>query len=397
MVMLLTLSVISSSRSALAFTCRKGAISSSNSNSNSRLAASFFDNLQKAFSTQTQTAEKMNSLSKFYTVGITGSSGLLGSALIDELTKQGSFNGKPIRIVKLSRSDSVSDSKLQDEPMLTLPWNPQGDTPESVLDPEALSSIDTVVHLAGENVATGLGPLGFLGLRPWTDQKKAEIINSRVGPTKAIAKAIAVCKTPTTFLSASGVGVYGDKFIGELSPMADESTDVSTTPGFLAQVSREWEGATKDAGKTNRVFNARMGVVLSKSGGALAKLFPIFFLGGGGNIGDGQQYFSFVSARDAARAFVHIMNTPSLTGPVNVCAPFPCTNAEFTSAMGSVLNRPTILPLPGFAVSALFGEMGEEILLGGVRAVPGKLEKSGFQFLHPTIKEALESAVQETI
>jgi uncharacterized protein (TIGR01777 family) len=386
--MLLTLSMISSSRSALAFTPRKGATSSSNS----KLAASFFDSLQKAFSTQT--TEKMSS--QFYTVGITGSSGLLGSALIDELTKQGSLNGKPIRIVKFARADSVSGSKLQDEPMLTLPWNPKGDTPESVLDPEALSSIDTVVHLAGENVATGLGPLGFLGLRPWTDEKKSEIINSRVGPTKAITKAIAACKTPTTLMCASGVGVYGDKFTGEVAPLADESTDVSNTPGFLAQVSREWEGATKDAGK-NRVVNMRMGVVLSKAGGALAKLFPIFFLGGGGNIGDGQQYFSFVSARDAARAYVHIMNTPSLSGPVNVCAPFPCTNAEFTSAMGSVLSRPTILPLPSFAVSALFGEMGEEMLLGGVRAVPGKLEKSGFEFQHPTITEALQSAVEETI
>jgi uncharacterized protein (TIGR01777 family) len=388
MVMLLTLSVISSSRSALAFTSRKGVTASSNS----KLAASFFDNLQKAFSTQA--AEKMSS--QFYTVGITGSSGLLGSALIDELTKQGSLNGKPIRIVKLSRSGSVSDSKLVDEPMLTLPWNPKGDTPESVLDPQVLSSIDTVVHLAGENVATGLGPLGFLGLRPWTDEKKAEITNSRVGPTKAIAKAIAACKTPTTLMSASGVGVYGNNFIGEDASMADESTDVSTTVGFLAQVSREWEDATKDAGK-NRVVNMRMGVVLSKAGGALAKLFPIFFLGGGGNIGDGQQYFSFISARDAARAYVHIMNTPSLTGPVNVCAPVPCTNAEFTSAMGSVLNRPTILPLPSFAVATLFGEMGEEMLLGGVRAVPGKLEKSGFEFQHPTITQAVQSAVEETI
>jgi uncharacterized protein (TIGR01777 family) len=197
-------------------------------------------------------------------------------------------------------------------------------------------------------------------------------------------------------MSASGVGAYGDNFIGEAALMADESTDISNSPGFLAQVSREWEDATKDAGK-NRVVNMRMGVVLSKAGGALAKLFPIFFLGGGGIIGEGQQYFSFISARDASRAYWHIMSTPSLTGPVNVCAPNPCTNAEFTSAMGSVLNRPTILPLPSFAVSALFGEMGEEMLLGGVRAVPRKLEESGFKFLHPTITEALQSAFEETI
>lgn len=347
---------------------------------------------QKAFSTSG------GADSKYYTVGITGSSGLLGNALIDELTKQETMNGKPIRIVKLSRSDSVASSELEDKPLLTVPWNPKGTTPESVIDPAVLSSMDTVIHLAGENVASGLGPLGFLGLRPWTAEKKAEIVNSRVGPTKAIADAVAACDTPTTFLAASGIGVYGDDFVGDDAATADESTDVSNKPGFLAQVSREWEAATEDADcKKNRVVNLRMGVVLSKKGGALAKLYPIFFLGGGGNVGSGQQYFSFISARDAARAYVHMLNTPSLKGPVNVCTPDPCTNAEFTSAFGKVLGRPTILPFPGFAVSALFGEMGEEMLLGGVKAVPNKLLKSGFTFESPTITEALQSAVNENI
>jgi NAD dependent epimerase/dehydratase family enzyme len=136
---------------------------------------------------------------------------------------------------------------------------------------------------------------------------------------------------------------------------------------------------------------------MSKNGGALGKLYPIFFLGGGGIVGSGQQYFTFISARDAARALIHTIETPSLRGPVNVCAPVPCTNAAFTSAFGKVLGRPTILPLPGFAVSTLFGEMGDEMLLGGVRATPAKLVESGFQFLHPTIAEALQSAVDETI
>lgn len=308
------------------------------------------------------------------------------------------MNGKPIRIVKLSRSDSASSSELQDETVQTLTWNPKGSSPESVIDPSVLSSMDAIVHLAGENVATGLGPLGFLGIRPWTAEKKAEIVNSRVGPTKALADAIAACDTPTTFLSASGIGVYGDDFVGDASSTADESTDVSTTPGFLAQVSREWEAAAKSADcKQNRLVNLRMGVVLSKKGGALQKLYPIFLLGGGGNVGSGQQYFSFISARDAARAYIHIMNTPSLKGPVNVCSPDPCTNAEFTKAFGKVLGRPTILPLPGFAVSTLFGEMGEEMLLGGVKAVPSKLLKSGFEFESPTITGALKSAVNENI
>ena len=129
----------------------------------------------------------------------------------------------------------------------------------------------------------------------------------------------------------------------------------------------------------------------------MGKLYPVFYLGGGGNVGSGQQYFSFISARDHARAIVHTLETPSLEGPVNFCASAPCTNAEFTKALGKGLSRPTILPFPSFAVKLLFGEMGEEMLLGGVRALPGKLEKSGFQFEHPTIDLAVQSALDETI
>jgi uncharacterized protein (TIGR01777 family) len=358
----------------------------------SKLSMSFFSdlaaNLQRGYST--------NASSQFYTVGVTGASGLLGSSLIDELCKQKAVNGKPVRIVKLSRSDNIEPKTLGEERITTLSWNPKATSPEEVVDPVALNEIDALIHLAGENVATGLGPLGFLGIRPWTDEKKAEILDSRVHSTKALAKAIAICKTPTDFMVASGVGVYGDNFIGEGMPPADETMDVSATGGFLAQVSREWEAASKGAGN-NRVVNFRMGVILSKKGGALAKLFPIFFLGGGGNVGSGNQYFSFISARDAARALVHTLSTPSIKGPVNICAPNPCTNAEFTSALGKVLGRPTILPFPGFAVSLLFGEMGEEMLLGGVRVVPAKLSQSGFEFEHPTIEEALKSAMDETI
>jgi uncharacterized protein (TIGR01777 family) len=345
-------------------------------------------NVQRAFSS--------DGGSQYYTVGITGASGLLGSSLIDELSKQETVNGKPVRIVKLSRSENIGTKTLGDDTVTTLSWNPKASSADTVIDPEALDQIDAIVHLAGENVATGLGPLGFAGIRPWTDEKKAEIMESRVGPTRGLAKAIAASKTPTSFLVASGVGVYGSDYIGDAKPAVDESMDISDTTGFLTDVSREWEAAGQEAGN-NRVVNCRMGVVMSKKGGALGKLFPIFFLGGGGNVGSGNQYFSFISARDAARALVHTLSTPSLTGPVNICSPEPCTNAEFTSAFGKVLSRPTILPLPSFVVSLLFGEMGEEMLLGGVRALPGKLSKSGFEFKHPSIEEALSSAVEETI
>lgn len=356
-----------------------------------RMQASALDDLvgglTKAFSTSSTST---------YTVGITGASGLLGTALIDELGKQETIGGKQIQIVKLERQATTQSNAPPEDGNTSITWNPYATTSEEVLDKEALSAMDAVIHLAGENVATGLGPLGFLGIRPWTAEKKAEILQSRVGPTEGLAKAIASCKTPTTFLAASGVGVYGSDFIGEEAPTADEDTDTTSTMGFLAEVSRKWEKAAQAAGK-NRVVNCRLGVILSKNGGALAKLWPIFFLGGGGNVGSGEQYFTFISARDAARALVHILATPSLKGPVNVCSPTACTNAQFTKALGGVLSRPTILPLPGFVVSLMFGEMGEEMLLGGVRAAPGKLAMSGFEFQHSTIEEALQSALDETI
>ena len=366
----------------------------SQTTSSTTLKANFLENLQRSFSAVTPGS----SMSKYYTIGITGASGLVGTALRDELSRKEKIVGKPIRIVKLVRSTSAEDKVLEDLAETSLKWNPNGSSAMEVMSPTAMDDIDAIIHLSGENVATGLGPLGFLGIRPWTDEKKAEIMNSRVIPTQAISKVLASSSRPKTFLAASGVGVYGDKFIGEDSPAVDETMDITSTKGFLADVSRAWEQATQDAKKgNNRVVNMRFGVVLSTKGGALGKLYPIFFLGGGGDVGSGKQYFSFISARDIARAIVHTLETPSLKGPINVCAPNPCTNAEFTKALGGALTRPTILPLPSFAVSLLFGEMGEEMLLGGVRSVPSKLLQSGFQFLHPTIDSAVKSALEEKI
>ena len=358
------------------------------------LKANFLESLQRSFSV----VSPGSSMSKYYTIGITGASGLVGTALRDELSRKETIVGKPIRIVKLERSTSAEDKVLEDKAETSLKWNPNGSSAIDVMSPTAVGDIDAIVHLAGENVATGLGPLGFLGIRPWTDEKKAEIMNSRVIPTQALSKVLAASNRPKTFLAASGVGVYGDKFVDESSAAVDETMNVASTGGFLAEVSRAWEAATQDANKSsNRVVNMRFGVVLSTKGGALAKLYPIFFLGGGGDVGSGKQYFSFISARDIARAIVHTLETPSLKGPVNVCAPNPCTNAEFTKALGGALTRPTILPLPSFVVSLMFGEMGEEMLLGGVRSVPTKLLRSGFQFLHPTIDAAIKSALEEKI
>lgn len=349
-------------------------------------AASFMDTISKAFSSTM-------SDSKTYTVGITGASGLVGTALRDELAKKGTVNGKPVRVVQMMRSNEASVDLLNKD--TTVAWNPQGTSPNEVFP--VASEFDAVIHLAGENIATGLGPLGFLGLRPWSDAKKAEILNSRVNSSRALSAALAATKKPVVFMAASGVGAYGNTFIGESKVAVDEQADISATEGFLAEVSRQAEAATQTTNKAARVVNMRFGVVLSTKGGALAKLAPIFRLGGGGNVGSGEQYFSFISARDIARAIVHGMETPSLKGPVNFCAPDTCTNAEFTQALGKALSRPTILPLPSFAVSLLFGEMGEETLLGGVKALPTKLLKSGFQFSHPSIDDAVVSALSEEI
>lgn len=371
------------------------------------LHVSFFEDLQKGFSKAFSTDTSMDppkSPSKYYTIGITGSSGMVANALKDELSKRSSVNGKPVRIVNLKRGsapESVGDRLLADDtaaPEISVVWNPKATTAAEAMDPALAAELDAIVHLAGENVATGKGPLGFLGIQAWSKEKKTEILDSRTIPTAALAKVVASTPKPQSFLVASGVGAYGDDFIGNARPAVDESADISTTTGFLAEVSRQWEKAS-EAAKTgkNRVVNMRFGVVLSKKGGALGKLYPIFFLGGGGNVGSGDQYFSYISARDHARAIVHTLETPSLKGPVNFCAPEPCTNAEFTKALGKGLSRPTILPFPAFAVKLLFGEMGEEMLLGGVRTLPGALEKSGFVFQHPTIDLAVKSALEEDI
>jgi uncharacterized protein (TIGR01777 family) len=368
--------------------------------SSSRLQVGFLENLQKSFSTMTNDKP---SKSKYFTVGLTGSGGLIGTAFRDEVSKTGMINGKPARIVCLTRGAQAEEKELTDAAGETkLVWNPNADSPESVVDVKALQSMDAIIHLAGENISTGQGILGPLGIRPWTNEKKAEIINSRVVTTSALAKAIGALNKKTAFLVASGVGAYGPDFIGKDVTAADESSDISKSKGFLAEVSRQWEDASLEAMKNAncRVVNLRNGVVLSTKGGAMAKLYPIFFLGGGGIVGSGDQYFPFISARDMARAMIHVLENEKATklqGPVNMCAPVSATNAEFTYAMGSVLKRPTILPLPGFAVSLLFGEMGEEVLLGGTRATPSKLLNSGFQFSHPTVEEAVQSAVDETI
>jgi uncharacterized protein (TIGR01777 family) len=391
---------------------------SSNNNKNNLSSAS--NNFTKSFSAMASACSSINdetttsSSNKYYTIGITGASGLIGTALRDELSKKGTWkDGKEIRTVLLTRgsqAESLSKKELGDDDAsssTSLVWNPNGSTATDVIDPIALEEMDAVIHLSGENISTGLsGPLAPLGIRPWTDAKKKEILDSRTITTSALAKAIGNTKKNKNidFLVASGVGAYGNHYMegGETAAAAaaaDESYDISNSKGFLAEVSRQWEDSAAGANKNNgcRTAILRNGVVLSKQGGAMAKLYPIFFMGGGGIVGSGKQYFPYISARDMARAMIHVLETPSLEGPVNMVSPGAATNADFTKAMGSVMRRPTLLPFPSFAVKLMFGEMGEEILLGGTRAEPKKLLESGFQFLHPTVDEAVKSAVDESI
>jgi uncharacterized protein len=361
--------------------------------------ASFFEDLSRTFSAMSGPVG--SSSSNVYTLGITGASGLIGTAFQDELNQRGSIiNGKAVRLVKLKRGQQAETKSLPDNAgVTTLTWNPSASSPDQVIDPSILKQMDGLIHLSGENISTGLsGPLAPLGIRPWTPEKKQEILDSRTITTSALSNALVKSNKKLDFLVASGVGAYGPTFIGKGTPSVDESADISKSTGFLAEVSRQWEGASEAAKKSgSRVVNLRNGVVMSTKGGALAKLYPIFFLGGGGIVGSGDQYFPYISARDMARAMIHVLETPKLSGPVNMCAPSGCTNAEFTEAMGKVLKRPTLLPFPGFAVSLLFGEMGEEVLLGGTRAEPKKLLDSGFVFNHPTVEQAVQSAVEESI
>jgi uncharacterized protein (TIGR01777 family) len=239
----------------------------------------------------------------------------------------------------------------------------------------ALEAATAVVHLAGENIAEGR----------WTDARKAAIRESRVAGTRRLAEALAKSpRRPDVFVCASAIGYYGergDAALGEDDPAGQ---------GFLPEVCRAWEAATEplaDAG--TRVVNLRIGIVLSPSGGALAKMLTPFKLGAGGVIGSGAQYMSWIGIDDLVGAIYHALCTESLSGPVNATAPNPVTNREFTQTLGRVLGRPTIASLPAFAARLAFGEMADALLLASTRVEPRKLMATGYRFRHPDLEETL--------
>jgi hypothetical protein len=243
------------------------------------------------------------------------------------------------------------------------------------VDLEALRGVDAVVHLAGESIAEGR----------WTAEKKRRIRESRVEGTRAIAAAMASLEPrPRVLVAASAIGYYGDRGATQL--------DEASRPGegFLVEVCQAWEAATASAQEAGiRVVNGRLGVVLSRHGGALARMLTPFMLGAGGKIGGGKQYMSWITLDDAARAFAFALENDRLTGPANFVSPNPVSNAEFTKTLGRVLRRPTILPMPAMAARAAFGQMADELLLASARVTPARLTEARFSFEYPQLEEAL--------
>ncbi|HEY3393952.1 MAG TPA: TIGR01777 family oxidoreductase [Lacipirellulaceae bacterium] len=292
-------------------------------------------------------------------IAITGSSGLVGTALADALE----VDGHSVR--RLVRRPVHSEER-------EIRWDPAAGTIESA----KLGGIDAIVHLAGENLAA----------HRWTEAAKARIRDSRIQSTRLLCETLAgLASKPSVLVSASAVGYYGDR--------GDEPVDESSPPGrgFLSDLCQQWEAETHPARDADvRVVNLRLGVVLSPHGGALAKMLTPFKLGLGGVIGSGQQYLSWIALDDVVRVIQFSLGAAAVCGPVNAVSPQPVTNREFTKSLGRVLGRPTSLPMPAFAARLAFGEMADEMLLSGVRVEPQALRSAGFEFRHPELEPALQ-------
>jgi uncharacterized protein (TIGR01777 family) len=287
-------------------------------------------------------------------VVVSGASGLIGSELVPALRASGHD------VIRLVRREVAGADEVA--------WNPATGS----LDAHLLGGVDAIVNLSGENIG-----------QRWTASRKREILESRLAATGLLAQtAAALDPRPSVFVSAGGVGVYGDR--------GDEIvTEESTLGGFEADVVRAWEAAAapaRDAGI--RVVNFRQGMVLAKEGGALDRMLLPFKLGLGGRVGSGKQWWSWVAIDDVTAAYGFVLGH-DIDGVVNLTAPNPVTNAQFADALGKALGRPTILPTPAFAIRTLFGEMGEDVLLCGRRALPARLIDAGFDFSAPTIEIAL--------
>lgn len=291
-------------------------------------------------------------------IAVSGAAGLVGSAVSRRLTAAGHS------VTTITRK---APSGYQD----TMRW----DSRTGLANPDRLESMDAVIHLAGENIAGGR----------WTSAMKAKIRDSRVEGTRQLVRGLAsVERRPRVLICASAIGYYGDR--------GDEILTEESAAGedFLAGVCRDWEteaNAARDLGM--RVVNLRIGVVLSRHGGALAKMLTPFRLCAGGIIGHGRQYMSWIGREDLSRIIEFCLNNDQITGPVNAVSPHPLTNHDFTKTLGQVLRRPTVMPMPRLIVKLVFGEMGDALLLSSSRVTPNRLTKAGFTFDHPDLADCL--------
>jgi len=296
-----------------------------------------------------------------------------GSVTAGDLTRHAPYRGQAPLRVAITGSSGLVGTQLA--AFLTTGGHEVLRVPRGRIDHEALEGLDAVVHLAGESIAGGR----------WTEERKAEILASRVEGTKRLAIALSVLRTPPeVFLCASAVGYYGNR--------GEERVDEAVAPGsgFLADVARAWEESTAPAADAGiRTVNLRFGVILSSRGGALAKMLLPFKLGAGGPIGNGRQGFSWIALDDAIYVIHHLIRNDGLRGPVNVVAPEPLPQREFAAALGRALHRPAFIPLPAPVVKAMFGQLGEEALLGGQFVEPTVLRRSGFTWAAPRLDEAL--------
>lgn len=296
------------------------------------------------------------------TVAISGATGLVGSALIPVLEQAG------VRVLRLTRRPPTD----QDRELL---WSPES----GLKNPERLAGAAGVIHLAGESIADGR----------WTAAKKQRIRDSRVLGTAALARSLGMAPTPPRVLvCASAIGFYGDRGAN----VVDESSPPGS--GFLPEVCLGWEQACEPARQAGiRVVNVRIGVILSRQGGALTKMLLPFKLGVGGKIGSGQQYMSWVSLDDVVGTILHGLIREDVQGPVNAVSPQPVTNAEFTQTLGSVLHRPTIFPMPAFAARLALGEMADDLLLASTRVAPTRLQQTGYRFVFDDLRTCLSHEV----
>ena len=292
---------------------------------------------------------------------VSGVSGVIGDALLPALKREG------YQTARLSRSRSNQEDQIAWEPLRPIP-------------PESVSGFNAVVHLAGESI-----------VGRWTKAKKIRICDSRIMGTRFLSEALAAAsQRPTVMICASAMGYYGDR--------GDEilREDSACGNGFLAEVCREWEDAAQPAVNAGiRTVHLRIGLVLGTAKSALQKMLPAFRLGLGGKIGSGRQWWSWIDVQDLVGAILHVLRNDSLRGPVNMSAPAPVTNAEFTKILASVLSRPAIVPAPAFAVRLALGQMADELLLASQRMEPAKLLESGYRFQYPELKSSLENILKK--